>query len=280
MTSTTFAAMGTTVNIHATDERAIEGSRATFERFEQQFSRFRSSSELSRINRAAGRSTSVSDTMQRVLLTAAELRNRTGGLVDIGVGAAVHDWGYSTTFSDMVDLDDRPRSDMAFHWRLDGQVVHLNRGTRLDLGGIVKGWTCDRLVEAGHVTVASAGGDVRSSDPSLVVEILDDHDAVAAEVQIGVGALATSSRCKREWKVGGESAHHIIDPRTRRPAVTPVLSASVVAKTAVEAEAGAKAVLIRGVDGLRWADSQPWIRQAIVVWHDGSVFGNARKRAS
>ena len=78
----------------------------------------------------------------------------------------------------------------------------------------------------------------------------------------------------------GREAHHIIDPRTMRPAITPVVSASVITETAAEAEAGAKAVLILGADGLKWADSQPWIRQAVVVWHDGSVYGNSLKRAS
>ena len=114
--------------------------------------------------------------------------------------------------------------------------MYLDEGTALDLGGIAKGWTADRVVEDGFVTVASAGGDVRSSDPTLVVEILDSHDAVAAEVHIGVGALATSSRAKRRWNVANSEAHHIIDPRTMRPAATPIVSASVVAETAVEAE--------------------------------------------
>ena len=278
MTSTAFSAMGTTVIVHASNERAIEESRVTFERFEQLFSRFRPTSELSRINRAAGRVTSVSDNMRRVLSTADDLRARTDGLVDIGVGTAVHEWGYNKTYSAMTDLDDSPQPDAEPRWSLDGRAVRLSTGTCLDLGGIAKGWSCDRVVEAGHATVASAGGDIRSVDPTLVVEVLDEDDTIAAEVHVGVGALATSSRSKRQWKVGGEPAHHIIDPRTLRPAVTPVLSATVVADTAAEAEAGAKAVLIRGADGLKWADYQPWIRQAIVLWHDGSVFGNARTR--
>jgi thiamine biosynthesis lipoprotein len=68
-------------------------------------------------------------------------------------------------------------------------------------------------------------------------------------------------------------AHHLIDPRTGRPADTPILSATVVAGTATEAEAGAKAVLLLGEDGLSWAADQAWIEAALAVWHDGSVFG-------
>ena len=280
MITATFPAMGTTVVMYADTEDAIEASRAMVEQYEERFSRFRPTSELSRINRSGGRGIVVSDDMHQVLATADEVRSRTGGLVDVGVGAAVSDWGYDRTYAEVTDLHEQPDSDSANSWYLDGHVVRLASGTHLDLGGIAKGWMCDRVVEAGHATVVSAGGDVRSADPSLVVEILDDADAVATEVHVGVGALATSSRSKRRWFVGSQEAHHIIDPRTLCPAVTPVVSASVVAETAADAEAGAKAVLILGADGLRWADAQPWIRQAIVVWHNGNVYANAGRKAS
>lgn len=280
MMTASFRAMGTTVIIHADDERGISESRALFERHEQRFSRFRPTSELSRINLAGGREIPVSDEMQQVLTAARELRNRTRQLVEVGVGTAVREWGYNTEFTDVTDLTEQPAVESPTTWDLDGNVVRLANGTNIDLGGIVKGWTCDRVVEAGYATMASAGGDVRSVDPSLVVEIIDGEDDLAAEVEVGIGALATSSRAKRRWLVDGREAHHIIDPRTMRPAATPVVSASVVSATAVEAEAGAKAVLILGAEGLKWADAQPWIRQAIVVWHDGNVYGNALKRAS
>jgi len=56
------------------------------------------------------------------------------------------------------------------------------------------------------------------------------------------------------------------------PVDSPVLSASVVAATASDAEAGAKAVLIHGADGLAWADARDWVNSALVVWDDGSVY--------
>jgi thiamine biosynthesis lipoprotein len=72
--------------------------------------------------------------------------------------------------------------------------------------------------------------------------------------------------------VGGREVSHLIDPRTRAPVESPVLSATVLAETAVEAEAGAKAVLLLGEDGLAWADGRDWISGALVVWHDGAVY--------
>ena len=95
---------------------------------------------------------------------------------------------------------------------------------------------------------------------------------VLAEVGVGVGALATSSTARRAWTVAGHRVSHLIDPRTGDPVQSPVVSATVTAATALEAEAGAKAVLLMGTEGLAWADGQSWIRSALVEWHDGSAF--------
>jgi thiamine biosynthesis lipoprotein len=104
------------------------------------------------------------------------------------------------------------------------------------------------------------------------VPVLDPWGVESIRIALGVGALATGSTTRRRWRVGSDEAHHLIDPRTMAPALTPILSASVISETAAEAEAGAKAVLILGRDGLAWAGEQDWIQGAVAVWHDGSVF--------
>ena len=278
MTVSRFPAMGTTFEVHAADRYAITRCRHLIDAAERRFSRFVPDSELSRINRA--REATVSPDMRSILTEAAELQRRTGGTFHIGVGSSVIGWGYDTTFEDVVDRAEPSGHPASSAWRLRGDVVALEVGTRIDLGGIAKGWIADRLVEKGHATVVSAGGDLRSVDPTLVVDVLDHEGSFAAEVPVGIGALATSSRSRRTWMVAQQRVHHLVDPRSMRPADTPVLSASAVAATATEAEAAAKAILLMGVDGLAWADGQSWIRNAIAVWHDGNVYGTSRRLAS
>ncbi len=60
------------------------------------------------------------------------------------------------------------------------------------------------------------------------------------------------------------------------PTESPVLSATAITATAVEAEAAAKTILLRGADGLAWADRQSWISAALVVWNDGTVYSTTR----
>jgi thiamine biosynthesis lipoprotein len=225
------------------------------------------------VNLASADRIELSPLLSELLGAASEMRHRTDGLVDVGLGAALTAWGYDRTFEEVTDRRTAPRSMLQPpRWGLDGNTLVRRPGVGIDLGGIAKGWTCDRAVEEGLATLVSAGGDVRSSDPEAEVEILDPWDTVTAVVPLGVGALATSSTTRRRWRMGETVAHHIIDPTTMAPAVTPILSASVLATTAVEAEAGAKAVLLEGADGLAWASRRPWIRGALVVWHDGNVY--------
>lgn len=280
MSVVTFGAMGTTVEVHASSASAHRAVRDRLAAFEQTFSRFRTDSELTLINDGATAGAPLSKDMRGVLEAAASMRARTGGVFDIGVGGAVADWGYDCSFEEIVDGLRPPAPSLRPHWSIDDGVVSLGPGIRLDLGGIAKGWTADRIVESGIADVVSIGGDLRSVDESLVVDVLDHVDELAAEVEVGVGALATSSRTKRTWIVDGERVHHIIHPWTMRPADTPILSATVVADTAVEAEVAAKVVLLMGADGLWWADRQPWIRHAFVVWNDSNVFATAARVAS
>jgi thiamine biosynthesis lipoprotein len=268
-----FRAMGTTVAVTATDEHGVEATRALFTEVESVLSRFIPTSELSMANASPAPSVRVSPMFAQVLEVAAELSRRTDGLVDVGLGAEIAAWGYDRSFEAMpAVVAASPSAAPAGWWEVDGDTLTRPPGTAIDLGGVAKGWTCDLAVDRGLALMVSAGGDVRSAIDAATVDVADPSGTTVATVDLGRGALATSSTARRRWTAGGLPAHHIIDPRTGSPARTPVVSATVIAATAAEAEAGAKAVLIRGSDGLAWADEQPWIDGAIALWHDGAVY--------
>lgn len=271
-----FRAMGTQVEAWSDGQEQRPDLEDLFRLVEAACSRFRADSELSQINSVAGpASHDLSPLMAEVMAAADHARTLTDGLVDVGIGSAVIDWGYDRTYSQVADRDQAPPPAPTPAWSLDGGRIHKEEGTVFDLGGIAKGWTCDKAVEAGLCSVASAGGDIRSEDSQTIVTVVDPWGADAVRVEVGEGALATSSTARRRWSVGGRDVTHLMDPRTMTPVVSPILSATVVAATCAEAEAGAKAVLLLGEDGLAWADEQAWIRTSLVVWHDGSVFATS-----
>ncbi|MGA7096020.1 MAG: FAD:protein FMN transferase [Acidimicrobiia bacterium] len=268
----TFHAMGTMVEAWLEDH--VEPSMLVdwFESVEEECSRFRPQSTLNRLNDSSHRSVRLDGILGEVLGTAQLLRDETDGLIDAGLGGAVCAWGYDRTFAEVTGLATPPSDLERPEWSLSDGVLTRGPDTRFDLGGIAKGWTCDRAVESGLALVVSAGGDLRSAHPETIVPVIDPWGETAARIELGVGALATSSVTRRRWKVGETEVSHLIDPRTMSPVSSPVLSATVVAETAAAAEAGAKAVLLHGEDGLAWAEAESWIDSAMVIWHDGSVF--------
>ncbi len=266
--------MGTSVDVTAPDDSRVTATQQLFAEVEARCSRFLSTSELTRANQDPRPRVPISAELADVLTVASEARSMTDGLVDAGIGRAVESWGYDRTFDDVVDRpdDDLPSSGEVHDWRIEGSTLVRSPGTMIDLGGIAKGWTCDLAVERGLATIVSAGGDVRSADPTAKVEVVDPWGGVVITVALGIGALATSSVSRRRWRVADREANHLVDPRTMEPTRSPVLTASAVTRTAAEAEAAAKAILLHGAGGLRWADRQPWITSALVVWNDGRVY--------
>jgi thiamine biosynthesis lipoprotein len=272
MSRVTFASMGTGVDAWCENTASTAGVRAWFEQVESVCSRFRMDSELSRVNRAKSETVTMSGLLADVMQAADRARSLTEGLVDAGVGASVIGWGYDRSFDEVRDIELLPEAVARPQWAVSGRALTRSHGTQIDLGGVAKGWASDRAVERGMARVVSAGGDVRSDDPGTVVSVMDHLGEIAARVHLGVGALATSSTTNRCWKAGGREVSHIIDPRTMEPVNSPVLSATVVARSAADAEAGAKASLLMGERALVWAADAGWIDGALVVWHDGSVY--------
>lgn len=265
--------MGTTVSVTAGDAAGVAATQAWFAEVERTCSRFVPDSDLSLVNAAPGTVVAVPPALLPVLQAAEQAKEMTDGLVDAGVGGDVIRWGYDRSFELVpADVAGQIEAETPQRWRLDGDWLLRLEGTHLDLGGVAKGWAADRAVAAGMASIVSAGGDVASRSPDCRIEVEAPEGDVVVTVPLGCGALATSSRARRHWTVDGEAAHHLIDPRTSRPADTPIVSATVVARSAVAAEAGAKAVLLLGVDGLAWAARQPWIRGALAIWDDGNVY--------
>jgi thiamine biosynthesis lipoprotein len=160
-------------------------------------------------------------------------------------------------------------------------TVCLLPGTGLDFGGVAKGWAAHQAVQRLGATapaLVSAGGDVAVSGPRadgepwrINVEDPFRDDGYLEMLYIESGGVATSGKDHRHWQRGGLFQHHIIDPRTRQPALTDILAATVVASSVMRAEALAKAVLISGSRaGLELLDDQA-DAEGMLVLDDGRI---------
>ena len=83
--------------------------------------------------------------------------------------------------------------------------------------------------------------------------------------------VATSGTSIHRWNVDGTDRHHLIDPRTGLPAETDVVQATVIADSALRAEALAKAAVIAGsVEGFALLD-RARVRGAVLLMTSGAV---------
>jgi FAD:protein FMN transferase len=234
-----FDAMGTTCSLFALDADLAWGERWV-RRMAGGLTRFSPDSELSRLNAHPGQWLPVSAELESVLHAGLEAHRVSGGLVNAGVLPSMMAIGYSRSLAEgrsVVTLDEaRPLPPLPEVLEVRPGQARVARGSGVDLGGIAKGWMADRLAEAlGPMCVVNLGGDLRARGrwPIGVGE---------ATLMLRDQGAATSSTRKRRW--GG--VHHLIDPRTGRPAQTGLEEVSVVAPTALEAEVVAKTALLLG----------------------------------
>lgn len=255
--------MGTDVTVLA-PRRDIEGAggavQELFQTWEQALSRFRSDSELSRLNQVG--SGVVSPLLLRVVDAAIAAARRTHGVFDPTLLPHLLAAGYDQDFAAVRDRATAPATQPApasGAWRgieidPDRRFVRLPEGAGLDLGGIAKGMAVDAasvLLDGLGLPwhAVDAGGDLRVAGVPEGYESWPTRvEAGRSSVVIGLrsGALATSSILGRRWTIDGDERHHLIDPRTGVPARSSVLSVTAAAPTCETAEVAAKAVLILG----------------------------------
>lgn len=292
-----FRAMGNDVSIltGADPARAEAAERlaaveALFRTNERCLSRFDPESELSQLNRAAGRPFTASRTLYAAIAASLQAATELDGLFDPTLLDALEIAGYDRTF-EALPAEREAVAVMPVvapgRWRgvqLDPatRTVRLPASVRLDLGGIGKGWTVDQAVALlGPLgpCLVDAGGDLRvhGRPPGQTrwwIGVEDPHDASrdVGTLCLADRAVATSGIGRRAWRRGGVWQHHLIDPRTGRPAATDVAAATVVAPTTVRAEVAAKVVCLLGAEaGLAWLEHQPDLAGALVRLDGGML---------
>jgi thiamine biosynthesis lipoprotein len=259
-----------------------------------QASRFRPDSEISWLQRSAGGLFMLSDGLAEAVRVALEAARWTSGLTDPTVGEALISLGYDRDFA-AIDPNRRelpPAPKPAPGWqqvRLDGPLLWLPAGVRLDLGATAKGLGSDRAARAVMAATGrtggaliSLGGDIatagippRDGWPIVTADRPDQPGPGPADVgptqrvRLPHGAVATSSISCRSWRRAGRVLHHIVDPRTGLPAGGPWQTASVAAMTCADANAAATASIVAGEAAAGWlaAAGLP----ARLVSHDGQV---------
>jgi FAD:protein FMN transferase len=269
------AALGSTALLWTTDDAALADATAELVReldaVDRACSRFRDDSELMQLNHAEGKPFAAGPYLFEAVQVALRAAAATGGLVDPTIGRGLRLAGYDRTFTIIGRRDQGTvRFAPAAGWRLveldeDRRSIRIPSGVELDLGATAKALAADRaaLSAAGRTgagILVSLGGDIAVAGPApnggWPVRIADDHraslDGPGPVVSVESGGLATSSVTVRRWRVGEDELHHILDPRTGRPAQSCWQTVSVAAASCVDANTASTAAVLLGEAAPVW----------------------------
>ncbi|MBG6057398.1 thiamine biosynthesis lipoprotein [Cryobacterium sp. MP_M5] len=261
----------TTARLVVTDPARLIEARAITDavlaEIETAASRFRPDSELAARSGEFAHGALVSDTLAGLVRDALTAARQTDGDVDPTLANALDAVGYDRDIRLVLDdgvpvraiASDRPG------WQgvtLAGNRLTVPAHLGLDLGATAKAVAADRAArevfgDLGCGVLVSLGGDIATAGPSpeggWQVRVQDAPLDPSAQVTLTGGmAVATSSTQRRRWTRAGQPQHHILNPRTGRPAEPVWRSVSVAAATCHRANTLSTAAIVRGEAAVGW----------------------------
>jgi thiamine biosynthesis lipoprotein len=280
--------MGGTVSVQAIgegDAAALErAARIVLDRIDAwagRLTRFSAESELMRVNASEAALVPIGPTLTAVLDWARRAEGLTDGLVDIAL--------LDERLAAEAGVDPSVPAAAGRRWSLrrlsSGAVVDREPGVRFDLDGVAKGWLADRAIAIvpgrsvlvdgdGDIALRVAPGDawgVGIADPRRPGALLATLELTATDDRTRAWGIATSGTSVHRWAHAAGDAHHLIDPRTRRPAATDVVQATVLADTARVAEAFAKTAVIAGSGRAFGLLDHPDVRGVLLLTERGEI---------
>jgi thiamine biosynthesis lipoprotein len=287
-----FYAMGSDCTVHlyggtAKDhELIVAAAEEEIRRIEARYSRYRSDSELARINKVAaiGGVIDIDAETAGLIAYAKACFGKSDGAFDITSGLLRTVWDFSAS-----RLPDQSSIGAVLPFigfdkvALVNSQLHFGQpGIELDFGGLGKEYAADRAAEvclelgACHGFV-DLGGDIRVIGPQpdglpwrIDIRHPSEADRLVAEIALPTGALATSGDYERFIEVDGRRYCHILNPKTGWP-VQGLSSATVISDRCLVAGSLSTAAMLKGRGGAAWLQGLD-VRH-IVIDEEGNFYG-------
>lgn len=290
--STDLFAMDTVMTLTAYGDNAqaaVEASAAEIQRLEQIFSTNLETSSIARLNQ--NKEIQLPSEAITVLQKAIQLYQDTDGAFDITLYPVIKAWGFTTESYRIPALEELQQ--LLQHTGISGIQCDASTGmaqltdtqAEIDLGGIVKGYTSDQVMQqmANHgvqSAVISLGGNVQTlgtkPDGSLWRVGIQDPDApddCICVVETANQAVITSGPYQRYF-IGedGTCYHHIMDPQTGAPAESGLSSVTIVSDSGILADGLSTALFVMGPEqALQYWKQHPADFDAILITTDRQI---------
>lgn len=285
-------AMDTHMNIICYGSRAESAADAAIDeirRIDSLLSIQSTSGSIYRVNESG--SASVGDETAKLVEYALELHNDTGGAFDVTVLPLMKLWGF-TSGEYRVPSEAEIAAVLACigseKLSLSGEKLDLGDALGIDLGGIAKGYTSDRLTElfrqrgitsacvslGGNVQCLGAKPDGSAWRCAILHPFNKDSGEYLGIVSVVDKAVITSGAYERNFtdEKTGKLYHHIIDPKTGFPAESGLASVTIVSDSGVLADTLSTACFIMGLEGsIEFWKTSGYDFEMILMSDDGEI---------
>lgn len=242
-------------------QKAIDKAKEVIEELDQKWSAVDKGSEIYQLNQK--KSMKVSDDTMELIEFAKEKSRQTGDAFDISVYPLVELWGFPTqkyrvpTKEEIADTLKNVNSQ-AIEIDKKTNRITLQKGMKIDLGGIAKGYTSQKIAEIYKENgvqsgVISLGGNVQAigtkTDGSrwrVGIQPPDDSMDMVGTYEAADEAVITSGAYERYFKKNGKVYHHIIDPSTGRPSEKDLTSVTIISKNGTLADTLSTTLFVMG----------------------------------
>lgn len=212
-----------------------------------------------------------------VLSAALEFSEATNGAFDPTIGPLVKLWGIGLGSERVPPRDEIDRAlALSGYRKVDvdraaGTVYLRERGMRLDLGAIAKGYAADeiaRLLSSRGITsgIIDLGGNIlamgeKAPGKPWTVGIRDPQTSQGGAVmslRVANRSIVTSGIYERFFEENGRHYHHILDPSTGFPAEGELLSVTIISPQSIQADALSTSAFLLGTErGLELVSRYP-----------------------
>jgi FAD:protein FMN transferase len=268
-----FKAMGTPCDIQlfalnkAETKRAADAAIADVQRLETLYSRYKTESFLSEINRvaASGGSIRVDDETASLLDYAVTCYEQSDGLFDITSGILRRAWKFDQGKLPEQALIDELLEKVGWHkvvWKRPVLSFSVP-GMEIDFGGVVKEYAVDRAASICYGLgirhgVINLGGDISVIGPRddgspwrVGIRHPRSKDGLLDTISLYKGALASSGDYERCIVVDGVRYGHVLNPKTGWP-VRHLAAVSVIGDFCVVAGSASTIAMLKENQGTEW----------------------------
>ena len=235
-------------------KECIDEIKTEIKNLESLFSVTDTDSEINKIN--SHTQTSVSEQTYDIISRSLQISEMTDGYFDITVYPIIELWGFTketqrvpsdteiTTALESVNYKNIKITDQSISF--DGKI---------DLGGIAKGYACDRISEildkhSISDAIISLGGNilVKGQTKNVGIQHPQDNEQVICTLKAQNPSIVTSGGYQRYFELDGNIYHHIIDTKTGYPSKSNITSATIICTDSTLADALSTAVYVMGTE--------------------------------